>query len=124
MITGVVDDNAGRVRITVRGIGRKQRNVEAIIDTGFTASLTLPPAFIDKLGLRWPSMDRATLADGSECLLDVFEANVLWDGKLQRILIQQADAVPLVGMGLLNGYELKMQIRAGGKVTIKQLPSR
>jgi predicted aspartyl protease len=62
-------------------------------------------------------VDRGTLADGSECLFDVYDAKVLWDGKVRDILVDEADAEPLVGMRLLKGHELKMQIRARGKVT-------
>ncbi len=76
------------------------------------------------MNLPWQSLGRGTLADGSECLFDVFEATVDWDGKVQRVLVNEADTDPLVGMGLLKGFELKMQIRAGGKVTIKRLSSR
>ena len=37
-------------------------------------------------------------------------------------LVDEADSDPLVGMGLLKGYELRMQVRSGGKVRIKRLP--
>ena len=47
-----------------------------------------------------------------------------WDGKVRTILVAEANAAPLVGMRLLRGHELKMQVRARGKVTIKRLPSR
>jgi predicted aspartyl protease len=66
--------------------------------------------------------DRGMLADGSECLFDVFEAKVVWDGKTRSILVDEADTDPLVGMTLLAGFELKMEVRSGGKVTIKRLP--
>ena len=84
----------------------------------------MPPALVASLGLRWKSFGRGILADGSECLFDVYEANVVWDGKVRNILVDEADTDPLVGMRLLNGYELKMQVRARGKVTIKRLPQR
>ncbi len=121
MITGVVKADEGRIRLQVNGPRGRQREIEAVIDTGYTASLTLPPALVAALGLRWRSVDRGTLADGSECLFDVYEAKVVWDGKIRDILVDEADADPLVGMRLLNGHELKMQIRTGGKVTIKRL---
>lgn len=66
-------------------------------------------------------MDRGTLADGSLCLFDVCEAKVLWNGKVRQILVAEADPDPLVGMRLLRGHELKMQVRSRGKVTIKRL---
>jgi clan AA aspartic protease len=122
MITGVVKSDEGRIRLRVKGFRGRQQEVEAIIDTGYTASLILPPALVARLGLRWQSLDRFTLADGSECVLDVYEAKVVWDGQVRTILVDEADSEPLVGMRLLRGHELKMQIRAGGKLTIKRQP--
>jgi hypothetical protein len=54
----------------------------------------------------------------------VYVGKLEWDGKVRRVLVDEADTDPLVGMGLLRGHELKMQIRARGKVTIKRLPRR
>ena len=124
MITGVVKSSEGRISLKVKGLQGREQEVEAVIDTGYTASLTLPPALIQVLGLRWQTVDRATLADGSECLFDVYEAKVAWDGKVRHILVDEADADSLVGMRLLKGHELKMQVRPRGKVTIKRLPRK
>ena len=81
----------------------------------------MPSDLIAALGLRWLSLDRGTLADGSECLFDVYEATVVWDRQVLRIRVEAADTEPLVGMTLMRGYELKMQIREAGKLTIKRL---
>jgi clan AA aspartic protease len=108
MITGVVQSDEGRIRLKVKGSRGRQLEVEAVIDTGYTASLTLPPAFVATLGLRWRSVDRFTLADGSETIFDVYEAKVAWDGKVRTILVDEAAVDPLVGMRLLSGYKLKM----------------
>jgi clan AA aspartic protease len=124
MITGVVQSGEGRIRLKVKGRQGREQEVEAVIDTGYTASLTLPPALIQALGLPWQTVDRFKLADGSICILDVYEAKAVWDGKVRRILVDEADAEPLVGMRLLRGHELKMQVRSRGKVTIKRLPRR
>ena len=124
MITGVVQAREGRIRLTVRGPRRQDRAIEAVVDTGYTASLSLPPTLVASLGLRWKSFGRGILADGSECLFDVYVSKVLWDGKECRVLVDEADTDPLVGMALLSGYELKMQVRSRGKVTIKRLPRR
>jgi hypothetical protein len=61
------------------------------------------------------------LADGSECLFDVYSAEVGWDRKRLRILVDEADTDPLVGMALLAGYELTIEVREGGTVMIKRL---
>lgn len=112
MITGMFRAGEGRIRLKVKGLRGREQEIEAIVDTGYSASLTLPAALIADLGLRWQTVDRATLADGSECMFDVYEAKVVWDGKVRSILVDEADTDPLVGMRLLRGYELKMQIRA------------
>jgi clan AA aspartic protease len=124
MITGVVRSDEARVRFKVKGSRGREQQVEAVIDSGFTGALTLPPALIATLGLRWRSVDRATLADGSICVFQVYVGKLLWDGKVRSVLVAEADADPLVGMRLLRGHELKMQVCARGKVTIKRLPSR
>jgi len=81
MITGTIKSNEGRIRLTIKGLRGRKREIEAVIDTGYTEWLTLPPDVISALGLRWQSLDRGTLADGSECLFDVYVGKVLWDGK-------------------------------------------
>ncbi|HVC92741.1 MAG TPA: hypothetical protein VND64_03575 [Pirellulales bacterium] len=124
MITGIVESDEARIRLKVKGPLGKEQEVEAVVDTGYTASLTLPPALITALHLPWQSLDRGTLADGSECLFDVYEAKVVWDGQVRHVLIDEADTAPLVGMDLLRGYELKMQVRARGNLSIRRLPSR
>jgi clan AA aspartic protease len=121
MMTGVVRDNEARIRLTVRGPRGQEREIEAVIDTGYTAWLTLPGTLIAELGLRWQSLEPATLADGSEHLFDVFEGTVRWNRRALRIAIDNADTQPLVGMALLSGCELKMQVRTGGRVVIKRL---
>ena len=52
----------------------------------------------------------------------MYVGEVLWDGEVRRIRVDEADTDPLVGMALLNGYELKMQVHSRGKITIKRLP--
>ena len=124
MISGQVTAREGRIRLKVRGPTGQEREIEAVIDTGYTAFLALPPALVASLRLRWKSIGRGILADGSECLFDVYAGSVVWDGTERRVLIDEADTDPLVGMALMSGYELKMQVRSGGKVVIKRLTGR
>jgi hypothetical protein len=42
---------------------------------------------------------------------------------MRRLLVDEADTDPLVGMALLNGYELKIEVRSRGKVEITPLPA-
>jgi clan AA aspartic protease len=125
MITGVVTASLQAIiRLTVRGPEGQEREVEAVIDTGFDGTLTLPPALIAALGLAWHRRGRALLADGSESLFDIYEATVVWDGEPRRIAVDEADIDPLVGMSLLYGYELIVQAVESGSVIIQPLPQR
>jgi clan AA aspartic protease len=124
MIAGAVRDREARIRLQIQNASGQAEDIDAVIDTGFTSYLTLPPAIISSLGLRWMSTARGVLGDGSECLFDVFEAVVVWDVSERTILVDEADVDPLLGMSLLDGYELKIQVRSGGKVTIKPLARR
>jgi clan AA aspartic protease len=124
MITGAVKDGKACIRLKVIGSRGQEQEVEAVVDTGCTESLTLPSALVTALGLRWQGVDSAILADGNECFFELYEAKVMWDGKAYLISVAELGTTPLVGMALLDGYELKMQVRPGGKVTIKRLPER
>jgi clan AA aspartic protease len=123
MIIGVVTPfHQATIRLTVRGPTGQEQEIEAVIDTGFDGTLSLPPADITALGLPWRRRGRALLADGTESLFDIYEATVVWDGTPRRVAVDAADIDPLVGMRLLDGYELTIQAVVGGQVTIKALP--
>ena len=122
MIAGVVTaDHEAIIRLAVRGPTGLEQEIEAVVDTGFDGWLSLPPALIAQLELQWRRRGRAQLADGSECVFDIYEGMVVWDEGMRRIAIDEASTAPLVGMALLDGYELNIQVRNGGSVTIKAL---
>jgi clan AA aspartic protease len=121
MIAGVVTSRVARIPLTVRGAGGREETVEAVIDTGFNGSLTLPVTVIRALALPWQNVVRGTLADGSTCLMAVYQAAVVWDRQERSVFVVESESDSLVGMELLSGYELKIQVRPKGKVTIKQL---
>jgi clan AA aspartic protease len=124
MITGDVRADEVRVRIRVRGRRGRETEVEAVVDTGYNGTLTLPPTLISDLGLRWDSYAEATLADGSTCSVQVFVGHVVWNGRARQIGVDAADTTPLIGMRLLRGHELNVQVRYRGQVTIRPLPRR
>jgi clan AA aspartic protease len=122
MITGVVTDRLEAViRLRVRGPAGQDQEIEAIIDTGFDGWLSLPSSIVAQLALTWRQRGRALLADGSESVFDIYEATVDWDGELRRIPVDEAETVPLIGMSLLEGYELSIQIQRGGNVIVRAL---
>jgi clan AA aspartic protease len=124
MIVGMVRAREPMIRLAVRGFRGREQKIEAVVDTGYTGWLTLPPDVIAGLDLRWQSFGRGTLADGSLSLFDVYKAKVFWDTRLRSVFVDEFDATLLVGMALMRGCELKMEVQARGKVTIKRLPQR
>lgn len=64
---------------------------------------------------------RATLADGSEVLLDVYTVSVEWDSQLINVSALEADGGPLIGMSLLYGCSLHIDVIDGGVATITTL---
>jgi clan AA aspartic protease len=124
MIEGTVRGREALVRLSVRGPRGRRQEIEAVVDAGYTGWLTLPPAVISALNLRWRAFGRVILADGSVSLFDVYQAKVEWDGRARAVFVDEFDAAPLLGMALLQGWELKVQVRTRGQVTIKRLPRR
>ena len=122
MITGVVTSTCeATLRLTLNGTGGQQEDIEAIIDTGFSGFLTLPPALIASLDLPWRGREQAVLGDGSLHLYDVYSASVIWDRAGRIVEIDAVDTDPLIGMGLLYGYDIRIQVVEGGSVTIEAL---
>jgi clan AA aspartic protease len=122
MITGVVNANGeAMLRVVVGGLNSQRIVVEAVIDTGYTGYLTLPPATISALDLTWRGSEEGILGDGTAQMFDVYSATIIWDGEYKTIKINESEADPLLGVGLLYGYEVCIQTISGGAVTIKSL---
>lgn len=124
MIEGRVDANLeAKVTVEVKGPAGQSSLVEGVIDTGYSESLTLPTTQVTELGLRYETRGRAKLADGSEVRFDVYEAELVWDGKIVTVLVDEAETTPLVGMNLLQGHGLHIEVAHGGRVLIEPLPA-
>ena len=123
MIAGQVNASLEAiVRIPLLDLDGNTREIEAVVDTGFSGSLTLPSALIADLGLPWRTRASVTLANGDEELCDVHDGIIVWDGRPRLILIEQAETEPLLGMGLLRDHELHLQAIPGGFVRIEAVP--
>ncbi len=120
MIEGVV--NAAYepiVTLDLQGPSGQANAIEAVVDTGFTGFLTVTPALVAELGLRYRSRGLATLADGSEMPFDIYDVTVLWAGRPVHIEADAADTTPLVGMRLMDSHNLNIQVEHGGRVVIQ-----
>ena len=120
MIEGVVNSAYEAViPLSLCGPAGQAQEVEAVIDTGFTGFVTLPPSLVAELGLVFMGTSEATLADGSEVSFDAYDVTVLWEGQPRDVLIDEADTTPLVGMLLLDRHNLNIDVESGGRVLIQ-----
>ena len=120
MIQGVVTAAyEAIVRFVVQGPSGQSRDVAAVVDTGFTGYLTLPPGLVADLGLPLVGTGSGILADGSVVSFDVHSCTVPWDGQQRPVRVNVADTTPLVGMRLLDGHSLYMDVEDGGRVVIE-----
>lgn len=122
MITGSV--NAYReaiIRISILNSTGQPYDFDAIVDTGFNGSLTLPSVTIAALGLAWRTRGSAILANGllEEC--DIYSGVAVWDGQSRTILIESAETDPLIGMRLMQGYRIIIEDIDGGDVKIERI---
>jgi predicted aspartyl protease len=123
MISGTVNARYEmRIKLPVRNSAGQEQDVEAVLDSDFTGSMTLPSSLIASLGLPWRSRTSAILANGNVEQMDVYAATIVWDGMPRSILIQAIDNVPLLGMALLVGYDLRARVTVGGVVQIEAVP--
>ena len=124
MISGKVRDNEVVIRLRGFDLCGGAHEFEAVLDTGFSAALSLPPTLIASLNGVWQTRDRVVLGDGRECLFDVYELNLEWDGERRVVSVHEPDSSPLLGMELLQGFEVNFKMKQNGKVTIKRMSSR
>jgi|SRR5215831_1505566 len=119
MITGAVTPKReARIKITVDSPAGYEFMTEAIIDTGFNGFLTLRPEQISRLGLPRIGRGRALLANGSQAVFHIYEVRVQWNEQFLTVEVDAADSEPLVGMALLEGNDLDIEVRDGGRVMI------
>jgi clan AA aspartic protease len=123
MIRGTVNARLeALLRLRVRGPGGAELDMDAVVDSGFTSSLTLPSAALASLGLARQSGGSVVLGDGSIRSFDVYAAEVEWDGNWRPVLVSVIGGEVLVGMRLLAGHALRVAVVPGGAVEIEPLP--
>ena len=101
------------------GVNDTAVDVSAVVDTGFSGFLTLPPQMIAELDAPFAYFGGAILADDSEVSFDVHYVTISWNGGQEVVEAAASGSTPLVGMMLLGGCELNIDVRQGGRVLIQ-----
>lgn len=109
--------------VTVASLGPSGNpsELEAVVDTGFTGALCLGAEQIEDLGLPLLGRGAAVLADGRTVETRYYRGQVIWHGRERRVQILCAEGGPLVGMALLRGGLLTIEVATGGKVSVVKL---
>lgn len=120
MIEGVVNANHEAViSLPLRGPTGQTREIEVVIDTGYSGFLTLPPTLVEELGLPFQHRGRAFLANVSVEAFNIHDVTALWDGMPRDIEADAVGPTPLAGMLLLDSHNLYVEIEDGGRVIIE-----
>lgn len=96
--------------------------MDAVVDSGFTSYLTLPASTVATLGLVRQSDGTAVLGDGSARQFAICAAEVEWGDTWRAVLVSVLGKETLLGMRLLEGHKLVIDVVSGGAVEILPLP--
>ena len=120
MVSGVVNDQLEAiVDLSIMGPAGQTREIEAIVDTGFNGFLFLPTDVVTELGLVLIHQSPLILADGTVGRSEVFEVSVIWDNQALQVEALASFGTPLIGMAMLRGHRLTVDVEEGGEVLIE-----
>ena len=110
------------VPLSIVGGDGRIRRFRVGLDTGFNAFLSLPLRDVRELGLPAASESSiVTFANGESEECAVHNAVVIWEGERVSIPVFGLGDTPLVGMALLRGSRVSMDVAEGGAVVIEPL---
>ena len=120
---GRVGDGAREafLSVTLSGPSGKHRELKILVDTGFTGALCLGAEHIQELDLPVVGRGAAVLADGRAVETRYHRGRVLWHGRERTVQVLAAEGGPLVGMSLLRGSLLTVEVAPGGGVSVVKL---
>lgn len=121
MIYGRAIDNKAIVPVVFRLPAQPDFSLDFIIDTGFNGYLTLPPQAVSAMNLPLYSSTPARLADGSEALLAIHLATIIWDNVEKVVPILASGYKPLLGTALMAGYHLEVDFEDSGLVSLEKI---
>jgi len=109
------------IAIEVRNAAGAFEPLEVILDTGFTGHLMLPHDVIQRIGLEYGGRRSVILASGEVIGINAYTAIVSWDGRRRDVIVLESTSESLLGMSLLQGSRVTLDVLAGGDVLIEQI---
>ena len=126
MISGYVTaSDAGEgldavVSLRVRGPGGLETDVEMVVDTGYHGHIGLPVGLVDELEMPYHSSFDALLANGQRARMDLYTGFIVWHGERRRVAVTATEGGAILGMSLLEGNALTVDVVEGGSITIEE----
>jgi len=114
-LTGHVDEgDRALVPLRVSAVDKSYpHDLQVWVDTAFNGELVLEASLIKELNLPLSATIVATLADGSEKVLETFACTIEWFGTQRQVeVIANQGYYPLLGIGLLLGRTLTIDYTA------------
>lgn len=122
MIEGrVTNDLEAHIELSLELPGGDVAIIDAVIDTGYDGKLILPREFLESWALPIIGTRKVMMADGSLDEWPRYDAIVLWHNTQRHVDILASEGEILVGMELLQGSRLTIEITDGGRVEIRPL---
>ena len=121
MLTGRIRNRQAWLTVEILSNGGQPLPAEVVLDTGFEGELALLIPVIRQLGLREYDYGFGEQSDGSFTRVAIYRATILWDGQWHQVEVIESGSEPLLGMELLLGSRVTMDVREGGPVTIDAL---
>jgi predicted aspartyl protease len=112
-------DGEPALALEVRGL-EGSRSVEAVIDTGYNGGLTLPPDWIEAMGLREFGEENVVLADGSLKSIPTYLGYAILEEEAHEVVVAEAPS-PLAGTALLWGFSLYVEFEPNGLIEVAPL---
>ncbi len=115
---GYVSAHQALLNVTFRLMDQTDEVIESVIDTGFIGFMTLSMDTIQALNLPFIRRTPANLAEDSTIFVEVYAANISWNGEHREIEVLATGSRPLIGTLLLEGNSLNVQFAKGLLVNV------
>ena len=107
--------------VPVMGRNGQFQTIEFVLDTGFDGFLALPAELIQRLGLERDDSIDIVFANGQSELCNTWYCRILWHDQPRDIVAFESRGEALLGMALLEGSQVNIQVRIDGAVAIEEL---
>ncbi|MDE2837932.1 MAG: hypothetical protein OXL97_10575 [Chloroflexota bacterium] len=121
MVSGAVKGLVPVVPVAIVDGSGVPQQFQAVLDTAFIGTVSLPHSSIERLGLTDPSTEAVTFANGETEECNIYLATAIWGGERYSVSVYELGPEPLIGMELLNGSHVSMDVYEDGPISIEPL---